>query len=102
MRRLHRRRTRIVARMEDAQIHDRIEELVAEEHRLWDVEASGSGTEADRRRHDTILRDLVTVETRVSQIRSGLVVTARLSRAWRSAATTPILRGSCFRNARLC
>ncbi|HEX6723743.1 MAG TPA: DUF2630 family protein, partial [Gaiella sp.] len=36
--------------MDDAQIHDRIEELVAEEHRLWDVQGTGSATEADRRR----------------------------------------------------
>ena len=40
--------------MDDAQIHNRIEELVAEEHRLWDVEASGSGTEADRRRLEDV------------------------------------------------
>ena len=40
--------------MDDAQIHDRIEELVAEEHRLWDVEASGSGTEGDRRRLEDV------------------------------------------------
>ena len=36
--------------MDDAQIHSRIEELVAEEHGLWDAQAAGSATEADRRR----------------------------------------------------
>jgi hypothetical protein len=36
--------------MDDAQIHDTIEELVAEEHRLWDAQASGNVTDADRRR----------------------------------------------------
>ena len=36
--------------MEDSVIHDRIEELVAEEHELWDTQAAGTATEADRRR----------------------------------------------------
>ena len=36
--------------MDDARIHDSIEELVAEEHRLWDAQASGDATDADRRR----------------------------------------------------
>ncbi|HEX3292041.1 MAG TPA: DUF2630 family protein [Gaiella sp.] len=36
--------------MDDAQIHDSIEELVAEEHRLWEAEGSGTVTDADRRR----------------------------------------------------
>jgi hypothetical protein len=40
--------------MDDAQIHDRIEELVAEEHRLWDVQAAGNATEADGRRLDEV------------------------------------------------
>jgi hypothetical protein len=40
--------------MDDAVIHDRIEELVAEEHRLWDAQAAGSATEADRRRLDEV------------------------------------------------
>ena len=31
-------------------VHAHIEELVAEEHRLWEREASGSGSESDRRR----------------------------------------------------
>jgi hypothetical protein len=33
--------------VDDAQIHSKIEELVAEEHRLWDDEAKGGNTEAD-------------------------------------------------------
>jgi hypothetical protein len=36
--------------MDDAQIHGRIEELVAEEHELWDAQGSGNATEANRRR----------------------------------------------------
>ena len=36
--------------MDDAQIQARIEELVAEEHRLWDAEASGNASPADRER----------------------------------------------------
>jgi hypothetical protein len=36
--------------MDDAQVQQRIEELVAEEHKLWDAEASGNATEDDRRR----------------------------------------------------
>jgi hypothetical protein len=40
--------------MDDARIHDTIEELVAEEHRLWDAQAAGGATEADRRRLDEV------------------------------------------------
>ncbi len=36
--------------MDDEGIHESIEQLVAEEHQLWDSEANGSATEADRRR----------------------------------------------------
>jgi hypothetical protein len=36
--------------MTDEQIHGRIEELVAEEHALWEREAHGSATDADRKR----------------------------------------------------
>jgi len=36
--------------MDDQQIHDRIEQLVAEEHELWQREASGDAVEADRAR----------------------------------------------------
>jgi hypothetical protein len=31
-------------------VHAHIEELVAEEHRLWEHESSGNGSDADRRR----------------------------------------------------
>jgi hypothetical protein len=37
--------------MDDSQIHQTIEQLVAEEHRLWEQQASGEHSEADRRRH---------------------------------------------------
>jgi hypothetical protein len=36
--------------MDDPQIHGTIEQLVAEEHELWEREAAGSATESDRRR----------------------------------------------------
>ena len=36
--------------MDDEQIRARIEELVAEEHRLWDAEASGNATPDDKAR----------------------------------------------------
>ncbi len=40
--------------MDDAQIHDRIERLVAEEHELWDREAAGRASEGDRRRLEEV------------------------------------------------
>ena len=40
--------------MDDPQIHGTIEQLVAEEHELWEREAAGNGSENDRQR----LRDL--------------------------------------------
>ena len=36
--------------MDDDQIHGRIEQLVAEEHKLWSQESSGHGSEDDRQR----------------------------------------------------
>ena len=36
--------------MADAQVHQTIEQLVAEDHELWDREAAGNATDADRRR----------------------------------------------------
>ena len=36
--------------MDDARIHGSIEQLVAEEHELWEREAAGNATDADRRR----------------------------------------------------
>ena len=36
--------------MSDAQIHTSIEELVAEEHELWERESAGHATDDDRRR----------------------------------------------------
>jgi Protein of unknown function (DUF2630) len=38
----------------EEQIRNRIEELVSEEHKLWDAESSGSATEGDRRRLDEL------------------------------------------------
>jgi Protein of unknown function (DUF2630) len=36
--------------MDDAQIHGTIEQLVAEEHELWELEAAGQAGEAESRR----------------------------------------------------
>jgi Protein of unknown function (DUF2630) len=36
--------------MDDPQIHESIEQLVAEEHELWERESSGNATDDDRRR----------------------------------------------------
>jgi len=36
--------------VDDAQVQARIEELVAEEHRLWDAESQGAASESDRQR----------------------------------------------------
>jgi hypothetical protein len=40
--------------MDEAQIHGRIEELVSEEHSLWEREAAGEATDADRQRLDSL------------------------------------------------
>ena len=36
--------------MDDPRIHGKIEQLVAEEHELWDRESAGEASEADRQR----------------------------------------------------
>ena len=40
--------------MDDPQIHGSIEQLVAEEHELWQREAAGTATDADRHRLEQI------------------------------------------------
>jgi hypothetical protein len=40
--------------MEDGQIHGTIEQLVAEEHELWEREASGNATDGDRHRLEEV------------------------------------------------
>jgi Protein of unknown function (DUF2630) len=40
--------------MDDDQIHGHIEQLVAEEHKLWSQESSGHGSEEDRRRLEEV------------------------------------------------
>ena len=40
--------------MTDDRVHEDIEKLVAEEHELWDREAAGAATDADRRRLEEI------------------------------------------------
>lgn len=43
--------------MADA-VHDTIEQLVAEEHALWNAEAAGTATDADRQRLEQVRVDL--------------------------------------------
>jgi hypothetical protein len=43
-----------MAGMEDASIHSSIEELVREEHQLWEREAAGTATDEDRRRLESL------------------------------------------------
>ena len=40
--------------MDDSQIHGTIEQLVAEEHELWERESAGNATDDDRRRLDAL------------------------------------------------
>ena len=40
--------------MEDQQIHGSIEQLVNEEHELWQRESDGTATDADRRRLEAV------------------------------------------------
>ena len=40
--------------MDDKQIQEMIESLVAEEHRLWEDEANGGNAEADRARLEVV------------------------------------------------
>jgi hypothetical protein len=40
--------------MDDGQIHGSIEQLVAEEHELWEREAAGAATDEDRRRLESV------------------------------------------------
>jgi hypothetical protein len=40
--------------MDDPQIHGTIEQLVAEEHELWERESSGNATDGDRQRLEAI------------------------------------------------
>lgn len=39
-------------------VHNTIEQLVAEEHALWDAEAAGTATDADRQRLERVRVDL--------------------------------------------
>ena len=40
--------------MEDPQIHGSIDRMVAEEHQLWEREAAGEATDADRQRLEAL------------------------------------------------
>ena len=47
--------------MNDPQIHETIEQLVGEEHELWEREANGEASDADRRRLDQLKVSLDTM-----------------------------------------
>jgi hypothetical protein len=47
--------------MNDAQIHETIEQLVAEEHELWEREAAGTASDEDRRRNRALKVSLDTM-----------------------------------------
>src|SRR5947208_17094985 len=101
--------------MDDAEIHRRIEELVAEEHRLWDDESSGGASEDDRRRLDALKvtldqcwdllrqrRALVGagLDPDAAQVRDESVVERYQQEPWRprsAAASTPS-SGASFRS----
>jgi hypothetical protein len=53
--------------MNDAQIHETIEQLVGEEHELWEREANGEASDADRRRLDQLKVSLDTMWDRLRQ-----------------------------------
>lgn len=40
--------------MDDRQIHNSIDEMVSEEHQLWERESAGEASEADRERLETL------------------------------------------------
>lgn len=40
--------------MDDQQVHARIEQLVADEHKLWEAESRGQATDADRQRLEEV------------------------------------------------
>ena len=44
--------------MDDDVIHESIEQLVAEEHELWDREAAGSASDGDRQRLSEVMGSL--------------------------------------------
>ncbi len=66
--------------MDDTQVHARIEQLVAEEHELWQREAAGTASEVDRER-------LRRVEVQLDQTWDLL----RQRRALRSVGSDPEL-----------
>jgi hypothetical protein len=47
--------------MNDTQIHETIERLVAEEHELWEREAAGTASDEDRRRNRALKVSLDTM-----------------------------------------
>ena len=47
--------------MDDAQIHGTIEQLVAEEHELWQRESAGGATDGDRERLEQLKVSLDTL-----------------------------------------
>ena len=76
---------------DDGQVHDRIETLVGEEHELWQREAAGEATDADRARLEEIrvsLDQCWDLLRRRRALRSAGCPTTRRSRSrprWSSA-----------------
>ena len=42
------------AELDDPQIHDSIDQMVAEEHKLWEREAAGEASDSDRQRLEAL------------------------------------------------
>jgi hypothetical protein len=40
--------------LDDQQVHNSIDEMVSEEHQLWERESAGEASEADRQRLETL------------------------------------------------
>ena len=79
--------------MADDEIHTHIEALVAEEHRLWQHESSGNGSDDDRRRLAEIKVELDRYWDLLRRRRSaadagGIRRTSRCAARGRSRATS--------------
>ena len=61
--------------MDDSQVHGTIEQLVAEEHELWEREAAGNATESDRQRLSKVKISLTASTTKPLAVSSVLNTT---------------------------
>ena len=78
--------------MEDQQIHGTIEQLVNEEHELWQRESDGTATDTDRRRLEAVKVSLDQCWDLLRQRRalreSGMDADGRRSESPRSSSAT--------------